>query len=53
MAEGEVHRRQRKILQPAFNVGAIRELNPIFMRYSRELADKVGAMIDLSPRRKG
>lgn len=48
VAEGEVHRRQRKILQPAFNVGAIRELNPIFMGYARELADKFAAMIDLS-----
>ncbi|EST09030.1 Cytochrome P450 [Kalmanozyma brasiliensis GHG001] len=48
VAEGEVHKRQRKILQPAFNVGAIRELNPVFMRYSRELAEKIGLMIDLS-----
>ena len=48
VAEGDVHKRQRKILQPAFNVAAIRELNPIFMRYSRELVDKVGQMIDRS-----
>ncbi|SPO27931.1 related to Cytochrome P450 [Ustilago trichophora] len=46
VAEGDVHKRQRKILQPAFNVGAIRELNPIFMRYSRDLAEKIGAMVD-------
>ncbi|SJX64432.1 related to Cytochrome P450 [Sporisorium reilianum f. sp. reilianum] len=48
VAEGDVHKRQRKILQPAFNVGAIRELNPIFMRYSRDLVDKIGQMVDLS-----
>ncbi|CDR99472.1 hypothetical protein, partial [Sporisorium scitamineum] len=53
VAEGDVHKRQRKILQPAFNVGAIRELNPIFMRYSRELTDKIGQMIDLSASQKG
>ncbi|SPC61823.1 related to Cytochrome P450 [Ustilago sp. UG-2017b] len=48
VAEGEVHKRQRKILQPAFNVGSIRELNPIFMKYSRQLAEKISTMIDLS-----
>lgn len=48
VAEGDVHKRQRKILQPAFNVGAIRELNPIFIKYSRQLADKIATMIDLS-----
>ncbi|KAJ1024777.1 hypothetical protein NDA16_002817 [Ustilago loliicola] len=52
VAEGDVHKRQRKILQPAFNVGAIRELNPIFMRYSRQLAEKIAAMIDLSSDKK-
>lgn len=48
VAEGDVHKRQRKILQPAFGVGAIRELNPIFAKYSKELAGKIGQMIDLS-----
>ncbi len=48
VAEGDVHKRQRKILQPAFNVGAIRELNPTFMRYARELGEKIGKMIDIS-----
>ncbi|TKY89109.1 hypothetical protein EX895_001640 [Sporisorium graminicola] len=53
VAEGDVHKRQRKILQPAFNVGAIRELSPIFMQYSRDLTDKIGQMIDLSVSQKG
>lgn len=48
VAEGDVHKRQRKILQPAFSVGAIRELNPIFMRYSRDLVEKIGQMVDRS-----
>lgn len=48
VAEGDVHKRQKKILQPAFSVGAIRELNPVFMQYSRELAEKIGQMIDIS-----
>ncbi|GAC75785.1 cytochrome P450 CYP3/CYP5/CYP6/CYP9 subfamilies [Moesziomyces antarcticus T-34] len=57
VVEGDIHKRQRKIIQPAFSVGAIRELNPIFMRYSRDLADKIGDMIDRSasatPGKKG
>lgn len=52
VAEGDVHKRQRKILQPAFNVGAIRELNPIFMRYSRDLVEKIGQMVDRSSSEK-
>ncbi|PWY98709.1 cytochrome P450 [Testicularia cyperi] len=48
VAEGDVHKRQRKILQPAFGVAAIRELTPIFMKYSRALADKIGEMVDRS-----
>ncbi|SNX86272.1 related to Cytochrome P450 [Melanopsichium pennsylvanicum] len=53
VAEGDVHKRQRKVLQPAFNVGAIRELNPIFMKYSKDLTDKIGAMIDRSTSSSG
>lgn len=48
VAEGDVHKRQRKILQPAFGVAAIRDLSPIFMKYSRNLAEKIGQMVDTS-----
>ncbi|EPQ26412.1 uncharacterized protein PFL1_06060 [Pseudozyma flocculosa PF-1] len=48
VAEGDVHKRQRKILQPAFGVSAIRDLTPFFFKYSEKLAAKIGEMVDRS-----
>ncbi|KAJ7042055.1 cytochrome P450 [Mycena alexandri] len=39
VAEGDVHRRQRKIMNPAFGVPQIRELTGIFVDKSNELRD--------------
>ncbi|EIW77626.1 cytochrome P450 [Coniophora puteana RWD-64-598 SS2] len=49
-AEGDVHRRQRKVLSPAFTNAAIRALNPVFYTCSYKntwdsLTEKGGAMI--------
>jgi cytochrome P450 len=38
-AEGEVHKRQRKILNPAFATGYIRDIFPIFWTKSTEMVD--------------
>lgn len=46
VAEGDIHRRQRKIIQPAFNVSAIRALTPVFFRHSNEFVTKLSQLID-------
>ncbi|GAA6043615.1 hypothetical protein JCM8097_008290 [Rhodosporidiobolus ruineniae] len=38
-AEGEDHRRQRRIMQPSFGIGHIRELVPIFFEKTYKLRD--------------
>ncbi|GAA5971159.1 hypothetical protein JCM11641_004166 [Rhodosporidiobolus odoratus] len=38
-AEGEDHRRQRRILQPAFGAGHLRETLPLFFEHSYKLRD--------------
>ena len=44
-AEGEDHKRQRKILLPAFSPPALRALTPVFFSSSYQLRDKWTAMI--------
>ncbi|KAG8961220.1 hypothetical protein FRC03_005650 [Tulasnella sp. 419] len=39
VSEGEEHRRQRKIISPAFSSQALRALQPIFFRKASELRD--------------
>ena len=46
IAEGADHRRQRKILNPAFSPAALREMVPIFLDKAYELKDKLQNMID-------
>jgi cytochrome P450 len=41
VAEGEMHKRQRKVLTPAFAVGYVREIVPIFWDKATALADKL------------
>ncbi|PWN54020.1 hypothetical protein IE53DRAFT_60060 [Violaceomyces palustris] len=48
VAEGDTHKKQRKLLQPAFSISAIRDLYPIFSHHSEALAIKIGDMIDRS-----
>ncbi|KAI0078237.1 cytochrome P450 [Panus rudis PR-1116 ss-1] len=44
--EGEVHRRQRKILSPAFSASHIKSLSPIFYRKAIQLRDIWLTLID-------
>ncbi|MCO5549789.1 hypothetical protein L7F22_003263 [Adiantum nelumboides] len=46
VAEGDIHRRQRKVIQPAFNVSAMRALTPLFFRHSNEFVAKLSQLID-------
>ncbi|KAF2174285.1 hypothetical protein M409DRAFT_16548 [Zasmidium cellare ATCC 36951] len=41
VAEGDQHRVQRKILQPAFKLPSVKELYPLFWRKTKELARKL------------
>jgi cytochrome P450 len=38
-AEGEIHKRQRKVLNPAFATGYIRDIVPIFCAKATEMVD--------------
>ena len=40
-AEGETHRRQRKVLTPAFATSYIRDIMPIFSTKASELVDEL------------
>ncbi|KAI3625727.1 hypothetical protein CBS9595_001088 [Malassezia furfur] len=52
--EGDVHRRQKRAIQPGFSTRSIRKLTPLFQRYAhglrvqlaRQVAEK-GALVDL------
>ncbi|ORY33012.1 putative cytochrome P450 [Naematelia encephala] len=46
IAEGDDHRRQRKLLNPSFSASAIRGMVPIFYDKAYELRDKLQAIID-------
>ncbi|KAK0546203.1 hypothetical protein OC845_004723 [Tilletia horrida] len=37
VSEGEKHRRARRVLQPAFTLGTIRALTPVFFKYALQL----------------
>ena len=39
MAEGDEHRRQRKVISPAFSAQSLRALQPIFFAKALELRD--------------
>ncbi|KAL4063873.1 cytochrome P450 [Scleroderma yunnanense] len=45
-ADGEIHRRQRKSLAPAFNSASIRKLTPVFYDASHKLKTAWEAIID-------
>jgi cytochrome P450 len=48
VAEGDVHKRQRKVIQPAFNVSAMRDLTPLFFRHANAFVAKLGEIVDAS-----
>jgi cytochrome P450 len=48
-AEGEMHTRQRKVLNPAFAVGYIREIVPRFWEKATDLADVLQTMVATQP----
>ena len=54
VAEGEVHRRQKRAIQPGFSLRSIRKLTPVFHRHSHalcsyleRLAGKEHALVDV------
>ncbi len=46
VAEGDDHKKQRKVLNSSFSPAAIREMVPIFFDKAYELRDKMATMID-------
>lgn len=46
MAEFHDHRRQRRILNPAFSPAAIRDMIPVFYAKAAELRDRISAVIE-------
>lgn len=45
-AEGDDHRRQKRIIQPAFSPGALRELVPVFVEKTLKLKAAWNSLID-------
>lgn len=43
---GDVHKRQRKLLQPAFSVSAVRDLQPIFFKHGNILAKHLVKLVE-------
>lgn len=48
-SRGEDHRRQRKLLSPAFNISHMRTLTPIFYEVTSKLKDTLGRKLDMGP----
>jgi cytochrome P450 len=49
LAEGDEHKRQRKLLMPAFSFRHIKDLYPIFWNKSKEMTSQISATINNSP----
>ncbi|KZT61473.1 cytochrome P450 [Calocera cornea HHB12733] len=49
IAEGEVHKRQRRIMNPSFSPGQIREVTPIFFETGAQLRDVLNSILSKSP----
>ncbi|KAF1831638.1 cytochrome P450 [Decorospora gaudefroyi] len=49
LAEGDEHKRQRKLLMPAFNFRHVKDLYPIFWSKSQEMTSQISATIKSSP----
>ncbi|KZT61468.1 cytochrome P450 [Calocera cornea HHB12733] len=48
VAEGDVHKRQRRIMNPSFSPGQIREVTPIFFEKSQQLRDVLSSILSKS-----
>lgn len=48
-AEGEMHKRQRKVLNPAFATGYIRDIVPIFCEKGTDLVDTLLEQVKAQP----
>lgn len=46
VAEGDVHKRQRKVMNPAFGVIPIREMCKTFVDKAKEIREEIGKMFD-------
>jgi cytochrome P450 len=49
LAEGDEHKRQRKMLMPAFSFRHIKDLYPIFWNKSKEMTDQISTTIANDP----
>lgn len=49
LAEGDEHKRQRKLLMPAFSFRHIKDLYPIFWNKSKEMTSRISETIKSSP----
>jgi cytochrome P450 len=49
LAEGDEHKRQRKLLMPAFSFRHIKDLYPIFWNKSQEMTNQIAETIKSSP----
>jgi cytochrome P450 len=45
-AEGELHKRQRKVLSPAFTTGYVRDIVPIFIEKAHHLVDVLAEQLN-------
>ncbi|KAF2825283.1 cytochrome P450 [Ophiobolus disseminans] len=49
LAEGDEHKRQRKLLMPAFSFRHVKDLYPIFWNKSKEMTSRISETIKSSP----
>ncbi|KZT61467.1 cytochrome P450 [Calocera cornea HHB12733] len=53
IAEGDDHKRQRRIMNPSFSPGQIREVTPIFFDIANQLCDVLNSMLSKTPETEG
>ncbi|KZT61466.1 cytochrome P450 [Calocera cornea HHB12733] len=53
IAEGDVHKRQRRIMNPSFSPGQIREVTPMFFDTAYQLRDLLNTVLSKSPESMG
>jgi len=49
IAEGDVHKRQRRIMNPSFSPGQIRDVTPIFFETAGQLRDVLNSILSKAP----
>ncbi|KAH7397318.1 cytochrome P450 [Pyrenochaeta sp. MPI-SDFR-AT-0127] len=49
LAEGDEHKRQRKLLMPAFSFRHIKDLYPVFWSKAQEMTNQISTVIESSP----